>query len=142
MVGKVMLFISACLAATTMRAADTSPIDGSWTIVSVTQNGKLLDNYTGAKRVHEGGRYTMKAAEGKTLFTTEGAFTVDAEKQTIDLKPSDGRYKGHTLAGIYRLDGNTLHIAFAEPQKKRPTNYESHDGTGVVVAVLTKTPTP
>lgn len=140
MLGKTVLVTAACLVSTTMRAADTSPIDGSWTIVSVTQDGKLLDNYTGTKRVHEGGRYTMKPAQGKTLFTTEGAFTLDEKKQTIDLKPSDGRYKGHALAGIYRLEGNTLQIAFAEPGKQRPTVYESRAGNGVVVAVMTKTP--
>lgn len=126
------------LAATVTDAADPSPIDGAWTIESVIQDGKPLDSYVGARRVHEGGRYTMKAAEGKTLYTTEGTYSVDADKKTIDMKPLDGRYKGKTLLGIYTLDKDSLRIAFGEPGKQRPTNYESRPGVGVVVAVLKK----
>lgn len=136
----LLLFPIACLMAPVCRAADTSPIDGVWTIESVIQDGKPLENYVGARRVHENGRYTMKAAEGKTLYTTEGTFTVDADTTTIELKPIDGRYKGHTLSGIYSRDGDTLRIAFAEPGKQRPKNYESLAGQGIVVAVLKKTP--
>lgn len=124
------------LAATVTLAADTSPLDGAWTIESVIRDGKVDDNYTGARRVFEGGRYTMKAAEGKTLSTTSGTFAVDAEKKTIDMKPVDGRYKGHTLLGIYSLDGGTLRVAFAEPGTDRPTQYESRHGNGVIVAVM------
>ncbi len=140
MIRTSLLCLAAIFATTPSRAADTSPIDGSWTIESVVQDGKLLANYAGAKRLHEGGRYTMKAAEGKTLFTTAGTFTVNADMKTIDMKPTDGRYKGHTLAGIYRLDGDTLQIAFAEPEKPRPTTYESRAGNGIAVALLKRAP--
>ena len=124
------------LSATVTMAADTAPLDGAWTIQSVIRDGKVDDNYTGATRVFEGGRYTMKAAEGKTLSTTTGTFAVDTVTKTIDMKPVDGRYKGHTLLGVYSLDGGTLRIAFAEPGTDRPTQYESRPGNGVVVAVM------
>lgn len=133
-------FACACLMAPLCLAADTSAIDGAWTIESVIQDGKPLDNYVGARRVHENGRYTMKAAEGKTLYTTEGTFTVDADRKTIELKPTDGRFKGHTLSGIYSHDGDTLRVAFAEPGKQRPKNFESVAGQGIVVAVMKRQP--
>ncbi len=132
------LCVAATLSATISLAADPSPIDGGWTIQSVTRDGKVDDNYTGASRVNENGRYTMKAAEGKTLQTTAGTFTVDAQKKTVDMHPADGRYKGHTLHGIYELEGETLRVAFAEPGTDRPTKYESRQGNGVVVAVMKK----
>lgn len=119
-------------------AADKSPIDGKWTIESVTRDGKKDDAFTGASRVHEGGKYTMKAAEGKTLPTTEGKFTVEADKKAFDMKPTGGRYKDKTLLGIYKLDGDTLTIAFAEPGKDRPKEFASKEGSGVVLAVMKK----
>lgn len=133
---KTLTCVVAILSASITLAADTSPIDGTWTIESVTRDGKVDDNYTGARRVFAGGRYTMKAAEGKTLQTTEGTFTVDAQKKTIDMHPANGRYKGHTLQGIYTLEAETLRVAFAEPGTDRPTKYESRQGNGVVVAVM------
>jgi uncharacterized protein (TIGR03067 family) len=126
------------LSAAGVLAADKSPIDGKWTIETVTRDGKVDDSYTGASRVHEGGKYTMKGAEGKTLPTTDGTFTVDAEKKTIDMKPAGGRYKDKTLVGTYKLDGDTLTIAFAEPGKDRPKEFVSKEGNGVVVAVMKK----
>lgn len=126
------------VASATALAADKSPIDGKWTIESVTRDGKKDDAFTGASRVHEGGKYTMKAAEGKTLPTSEGTFTVDADKKTIDMKPTSGRYKDKTLLGRYKLDGDTLTIAFAEPGKDRPKEFASKEGSGVVVAVMKK----
>lgn len=136
----VLLCAVAFLSATAALAADMSPIDGVWEIESAVQDGKPLDNYVGARRVHEHGRYTMKAAEGKTLSTTEGTFTVDVDAKTLDMKPIDGRFKGHTLSGIYSRDGDTLRIAFAVPGKPRPKSFESLDGQGVVVTVLKKAP--
>ncbi len=126
------------LAVSTGVAADKSPIDGKWTIESVTRDGRKDDAFTGASRVHEGGTYTMKAAEGKTLPTSEGTFTADADKKTIDMKPTGGRYKDKTLLGVYKLDGDTLTIAFAEPGKDRPKEFTSKEGSGVVVAVMKK----
>jgi uncharacterized protein (TIGR03067 family) len=128
----------AVLVATTGFAADKSPIDGKWTMETVTRDGKKDDAFTGASRVHEGGKYTMKGAEGKTLPTSEGTFTVDADKKAFDMKPSGGRYKDKTLLGIYKIDGDMLTIAFAEPGKDRPTKFESKEGNGVVVAVMKK----
>ena len=136
MIRTVLVCVVGILSATVAMAADTSPLDGDWTIESVIRDGKIDDNYTGAKRVFEGGHYTMKAAEGKTLSTTAGTFTVNAATKTIDMKPVDGRYKGHTLLGIYSLDGGTLRIAFAEPGTDRPTQYESRHGNRVIVAVM------
>lgn len=44
------------------------------------------------------------------------------------MKPDGGRYKGKTLLGIVKADGDTLAICFAEPGKDRPTAFEARDG--------------
>jgi uncharacterized protein (TIGR03067 family) len=124
---------------TTGTAEDKkSPIDGNWVVESVTREGKADPNYEGASRVHENGKYVMKPAKGKEFAVAEGTFTVDAEKKTIDMKPTSGRYKDKTLLGKYMLDKDTLFIAFAEPGKDRPKDFSSEKDSGIVVAVMKK----
>ncbi|MEO2090400.1 MAG: TIGR03067 domain-containing protein [Gemmataceae bacterium] len=115
-----------------------SPLDGKWAIESVSRDGKADPNYAGGSRTHENGKYVMTMAEGKGPAVSEGTFTVDADKKTIDMNATRGRYKDKTLLGIYKLDGDTLTIAFAEPGKDRPKEFTSKEGNGVVVAVMKK----
>ena len=71
-----------------------------------------------------------------TAAKVAGTAVIDAAKMTIDMKPSSGRYKDKTLKGIYKIDGDTLTVAFSsDPDKPRPTTLESAAGSGVVVAV-------
>ncbi len=122
--------------AATGAADDKKPLEGKWTIESLTRDGKADDSLKGATRVHEGDKYTITPPKDSKAPSTEGTFTVDAEKKTIDMKPSSGNFKGKTLLGIYKLDGDTLTVAFAEAE--RPKGYESKEGSKVVVAVMKK----
>lgn len=79
-------------------------------------------------------RMTLACVVG--ILSATVTMAADTVKKTVDMKPVDGRYKGHTLLGIYSLDGGKLRIAFAEPGTDRPTQHESCPGNGVVVAVM------
>ena len=134
---KCVLAVAAVVAfAAAGVATDKSPLEGKWTIESLTRDGKADDGMKGATRVHEGDKYTITPPKDSKAPTTEGTFTVDAEKKTIDMKPSSGTFKGKTLLGVYKLDGDTLTVAFAEAE--RPTGFESKEGSKVVVAVMKK----
>ena len=117
--------------------AKKDPTAGKWVVESVTRDGKADAGLAGATRVHGDGKYSM-TPQGKAALT--GTYTVDAAKSpaAIDMKPDGGTYKGKTLEGIAKADGDTLTIAFAEPGKARPTDFESKPGSGVVVAVFKK----
>lgn len=111
------------------------PTAGKWVVESVTRDGKADDELKGAVRIHEAGKYSITPA-GKTE-SLKGTYTADGDKTpaTIDMKPSGGRYKDKTLLGIVKVEGDTMTIAFAEPDKDRPAAFESKPGSGVVVAV-------
>lgn len=134
---KCVLAMAAMVAfAAASVAADKTPLEGKWTIESLTRDGKSDENMKGATRVHEGDKYTITPLkDGKP---TEGTFTIDAEKKTIDMKPSSGNFKGKTLLGVYKLDGDTLTVAFHESE--RPKELASKEGSKVVLAVMKKAP--
>lgn len=131
--GLIALGVAVVFAAS-VPAADKTPLEGKWVLESVTKDGKQDETLKGATREHKGDTYTIVPL--KDAKPTEGTFTVDAEKKTIDLKPSSGNFKGKTLQGIYKLDGETLTIAFGETE--RPKGFESKEGSKVVVAVMKK----
>ena len=124
-----------------LAAADDNknPLEGKWVIESLTRDGKDESAmYKGGTRVNTGMKYKMVPPGGSAVKTAEGTFTADAAKTpaTIDLMPGSGQYEGKTLPGIYKLEGDTLTIAFTVPPgKDRPKAFESKAGSGVVLVV-------
>lgn len=115
-----------------------TPLEGTWVIESLVRDGKDESaNYKGGKRVNTGTKYTMVPPGGSKAQAAEGGFTVNADKTpaTIDMMPGRGQYEGKTLQGIYKVEGDTLTIAFAQTGKDRPTAFESKPGSGVVLVV-------
>ncbi|HUR54704.1 MAG TPA: TIGR03067 domain-containing protein [Gemmataceae bacterium] len=136
---RALLSLSLFALALGVSSADDKkdPTAGKWVVESVTRDGKADDQLKGWTRTHANGKYALKAGGGVKNEPIEGTYTVDDSKTpvTIDMKPTDGRYKDKTLMGIAKVDGDTLTVAFAEPGKDRPTSFESKAGSGVVVAV-------
>ena len=111
-------------------AAADNPLDGKWAVASRSKDGKTVDTWVGAVREQSGGKYTMSKAGGKSV---SGTMTADAASHTVDMMPNEGQYKGKALHGIYRLEGDTLTVAFAEPGKDRPADVKGGEGITVVV---------
>jgi uncharacterized protein (TIGR03067 family) len=121
----------------TVLAEGDPKLEGKWILTSLLRDGKADESMKDAIREHKGDKYSLAPKEGKAV---DGTIKIDASKspKTMDMMPSEGRYKGKTLQGIYEIDGDTLKIAFAEPGKERPTAFESKPGSGVVLAIHKK----
>jgi uncharacterized protein (TIGR03067 family) len=65
------------------------------------------------------------------LNTHAGTLTLDPDKKTVDMKITDGRYKGKTLPGLFELTGDTLKIAFPSPVVggDRPAEMKTGEGS-------------
>src|SRR5690242_3556956 len=92
---------------------DDKSIGGKWVIVSVERDGKPDDTMKGAVRINTGDKYTLTPPGGQTF---EGTFKTDSTKtpHEIDMVAAGGRYKGQTLRGIYKLEGDMLTVCFAD----------------------------
>jgi uncharacterized protein (TIGR03067 family) len=124
---RTLLLIGALagLAAAGDRTAD--PLVGKWETISVMRGDLPDDDLKGAVREHlAGGKYTITPRPGSKAAVVSGTYVVDANRKPphIDMTPDTGKYKGMTLKGVYKLDGDGLVIAFAEPGQPRPGDTE------------------
>ena len=90
--------------------------------ITFSEDGKMT--------VHEGNRETKET----------GTYKVDAKKNPaeIDMIPPADK-KEPTIAGIYKIDGDTLMLAFERGNRvaaTRPTKFESPEGSAVMVITL------
>jgi uncharacterized protein (TIGR03067 family) len=107
-------------------------LEGTWSIVSATENGKEEADVKDDKVVFAGDNVTVTTKKGEH----KGTFKIDPKKKTIDFTPSDGDQKGETFKGLYDLKKDKLTLCFAPPGQDRPTELKSDEGSGRILAVL------
>jgi uncharacterized protein (TIGR03067 family) len=105
-------------------------LEGTWIIVSCTEDGKERDGTQGYKIVFKGKGYVLPAAAGPGR---EGTFKIDRKKKTIDMTFSETKV---TLRGIYALKGDDLKICMARSEKDRATDFTAEKGSGRTLVVL------
>lgn len=116
---------------------DQKKLQGTWKMTAAWAGGTKVDIPKGADAyyVFAGDKLTMKAT-GEV--DKNGTFKVDPIKRPsqIDLIAEKGKEK-ETMQGIYKLDGDTLTVAYSAmgPKGKRPAVFEGKD---VMVMTFTK----
>jgi len=53
----------------------------------------------------------------------------------IDITAPEGEQAGKTSKGIYHLEGDTLKMCYAVPDKDRPKDFESKPGSGLTLVI-------
>ena len=61
-------------------------------------------------------------------------YRLDEEKGWLDISKSDGE----SLEGIYRSEGDTLTLCFADENKDRPTSFDSREGSSPYLVMTLK----
>jgi uncharacterized protein (TIGR03067 family) len=121
-----------CLAVLTVTATgqekDAPKLEGTWNLTGVDAGGKKMPADLLAKFMIMGefkdGKYTFTVM-GKT--DEAGTYKIDATKKpaTIDLTITEGKSKGKTQLGLFKIEGDTLTLAMTQPgSTTRPKGFE------------------
>jgi uncharacterized protein (TIGR03067 family) len=106
---------------------------GTWRPISTENNGYKSSpgDLDGILWIRDAdGKWT--ARRGDKIIVEWAVKKIDATKnpKTIDIEITAGEYKGVMYLGIYELDGDTLRICFALPDRpERPTDFSASKGT-------------
>ena len=115
---------------------ELSLLNGEWTMVSGERDGQPLPEsfVQSAKRVARDGETTVTFGE---MVFMKAKMTVDPSKKpkAIDYDVLDGSAKGKKVLGIYEFDGDTVKFCFAGPDKDRPSEFQSKEGSGHTLSV-------
>src|SRR5262245_51823655 len=126
----VVLVLAGTVAAQDANKKEMSLLEGEWSMVSGQANGQDMPKefVSTGKRVAKDGEVTIKIG-GQVFFKAK--FTIDTSKKpkTIDYVMTEGFTKGKTQLGIYELEGDTVKFCFAAPDKERPKEFASKEGS-------------
>ena len=107
--------------------------EGIWVMASGESDGKPVaaDVVKKSRLVIQGTRHTVKVGDD----TYVGTHALDPTKspKTIDVKDTEGPFKGKTVKGIYELTDDAFRICIAPPDKDRPTEFTTKSGTGTLM---------
>ena len=127
---KIVSLISALLVVLVTSCSTMSPLEGAWSCVSATVDGKPLSDTTVARL-----RLTLTKDRYKTERGTEvlfdSTYTTDSSKKPkhIDMVGTEGDLTGKKAQGIYTVRGDMLQICYTMPGKERPAAFESRPGS-------------
>lgn len=109
-------------------ANDQDKFQGAWQRVSIIDDGKMVEGTEKSAVVFSGTEYTLK--DGDTV-KGKGTYKLDESKnpKEFDVVPGAGPYKGKTLKGIYKFDGDHLIYCLAGPDLDRPKEFASPAGS-------------
>lgn len=108
-------------------AGDEDKFQGAWQRVSIIDDGKKVEGVENSSVVFSGSEYTLKDGD---KVKSKGTYKLDESKspKEFDVIPGAGPYKGKTLKGIYKLDGDQLIYCIAGPELDRPKEFASPAG--------------
>lgn len=143
MVSRMMVAVAVLGVGTMMLAAarddktdakkEFEKLKGVWKFTSMEMDGKVVPKGDDLPTItFEGDKFTVKAGGAVVQAGTQ---TLDPSKKpfAVDAKVTEGEGKGTTMLGIYKVDGDTLTACFDPTGKKRPTEFKTTAGSGLML---------
>ena len=110
--------------------------EGKWQMVTfATSQGEEDVKKLEAFAVFSGAEMTLSANTGKKESVRVTAIDTTTDPKCIDLVEVRADKSERTLEGVYKIDGDTLYLAFAIPKdgKIRPTSFDKPTDQRVLV---------
>jgi uncharacterized protein (TIGR03067 family) len=123
-------------------AADLAKLRGTWSLVSLVNDGKsLVDEKTppntgpATTLSYEGNKWAVRVGD---QTVAAGVFTIDPSKnpKEIDILDESGKKNDKTKLGIYEISGDTYKYCLGPAGKPRPKQFTSKEGTGDSLGVM------
>lgn len=138
---KLLSVLAVCLWLTACKtggdaAADLNAWQGTWTLVSVTNEGQSQTH--DLQWVVEGNQYRIRM-DGQ-LHSDPYTITLDPSHDRVDVFHHDtpaGTYGGK-LKGIYKISGDTLTVSYDLTGSSYPDSFDAPAGSRRAVYVLKK----
>jgi len=109
---------------------------GVWTCVSGINDGKPLPEAIVKELKLTLTKDQYKTEKGNVVLF-DGLYKIDAAQlpKHIDITAPEGEQAGKTSKGIYAIEGDTLRMCYANPDKDRPRDFDSQPGSGATLVV-------
>jgi uncharacterized protein (TIGR03067 family) len=121
---------------------DLKELEGTWTLVSGTRDGKRLsdEEVKQTKITFEGDKFVFPNASGIGT-SPKGTIQVFPSKNPkwMDSTATTDTAKGEISLGIYEFAGDDYRVCFAPPGKDRPKEFASTPGSGHNLQVWRRT---
>jgi uncharacterized protein (TIGR03067 family) len=116
---------------------DSQAMQGDWVLQSgeIKGGNKIPEQAAKTYRKSvQGNKYTVSFETEEGARSIGGTVTLDPAQnpKALDVVISDGDNKGQKMMGIYKIEGDTHTICAAPPGEKRPTAFDSQQGTLIV----------
>jgi uncharacterized protein (TIGR03067 family) len=131
--GRTMLATAALLALSAPVWAadkDTSKLIGTWRVAAAEKDGKAQTATDVKGRQVKITRDTITCYDRDNRVEMACTYSVDTAKTPwqVELTCTQGEHKGKKLRGILSLDGDTLKVCHAKPDKAPPTSFKGSEG--------------
>jgi len=102
---------------------------GTWKVTACEKDGKAeTSTEVKGKEVKITADTITCTKDGKTDMACTYTLDTSSKPWKIEMKCTKGQHKDKTLKGIARLEGDTLTVCHAKPDKDAPTKFEGKDG--------------
>jgi uncharacterized protein (TIGR03067 family) len=118
---------------------DLDRVQGTWTFTAHEVDGQAQP----AEQLKEmtitfaGDKFTVKRGD-QVVQAGTNKFDATKKPKTVDATVTEGDQKGTTMLGIYELKGDTIRFCFDPKGEKRPTEFKSPTGSGLISGTLKK----